>query len=259
MPTIVNYAPGTPCWAELVTTDVDAARKFYSEVLGWHEFEVAGPEAGNYTTPKVDGQTAAGIATQQEEEKKMGVPPHWNTYISVESADDAAKKAKDLGANVVVEPFDVMDLGRMAVVLDPVGAAICVWEPKETIGAQITREPGAITWFELDVKDTATAKDFYTKWLGWEAKEHKEPVAYTEWQLDGDTVAGMLEVTPDMGDIPPMWAVFFEVPDTDAAAAKAKGAGGQVYVEPMDVPAGRFAVIADPQGAVFYVMKSAPR
>jgi uncharacterized protein len=259
MPTITKYAPGAPCWAELVTTDVEAARKFYGEVLGWSEYEIGGPEMGNYSTPKVSGQMAAGIATQQDEEKKMGVPPHWNTYISVESADDAAKKAQDLGATVIAEPFDVMDLGRMAVLLDPVGAAICVWEPKSTIGSEIMREPGAVTWFELDVKDTDSAKDFYTKWLGWKANEHKEPVEYTEWQLGSESVGGMLKVTPDMGDIPPMWAVFFEVPDTDDAVAKAKKAGGQVFVEPMDVPAGRFSVLADPQGAVFYVMKSTPR
>jgi predicted enzyme related to lactoylglutathione lyase len=257
MPEMTKYAPGTPCWAELATTDIDAARAFYGDVLGWSDFEVAGPEAGHYTTPKVNGKIAAGMAVQQDEEKKMGVPPHWNIYISVASADDAAKKAEGLGATVLVEPFDVMDLGRMAVLLDPVGAAISVWEPKETIGAQVVREPGAVSWFELDVKDTATAKAFYTSWLGWTTSEHTEPVAYTEWQLDGESVGGMLAVTPDMGDMPPMWAVFFEVPDPDAAAAKAKESGGQVFVEPMDVPAGRFAVIADPQGAVFYVIRSA--
>ena len=259
MPTIVDYVPGMPCWAELSTTDVPAAAKFYGEVLGWSDFEVAGPEMGNYTVPKVDGQNVAGLATQQDEEKKMGVPPHWNTYISVKSADDAAKKAADLGANVMVEPFDVMDLGRMSVIIDPVGAAISVWEPKGTIGAGVVREVGAMTWNELDVQDTEKAKDFYTNWLGWTAKEHEEPVRYVEWQLEGQTVAGMLPVTPDMGDIPPNWQVFFEVPDTDDAVAKAKKAGGQVFVEPMDVPAGRFAVLADPQGAVFHVIKSAAR
>ena len=259
MPQITEHAPGMPSWVELSTTDVQAATNFYGDVLGWSDFEVAGPEMGNYTIPRINGQNVAGMATQQDQEKQMGVPPHWNTYISVASADDAAAKAKELGATVVVEPFDVMDLGRMAVVIDPVGAAISVWQPGLSIGAGVMHEPGAVAWNELDVQDTEKAKAFYTAWQGWSTNEHTEPVPYTEWQLDGQTVAGMLKITPDMGEIPPNWLVFFEVPDADDAAAKAKAAGGQVFVEPMDVPAGRFAVIADPQGAVFAVIKSAER
>ena len=259
MASITEYPPGAPCWMELSTTDLEGARKFYSEVLGWKDYEIAGEEMGFYSIPKLDDRFVVGMATQQDAEKSMGVPPHWNTYISVESADDAATKAKGLGATVVVEPFDVMDLGRMAVVIDPVGAAISVWEPKGNPGAGVMQEPGAVAWIELDVKDAQTAKEFYTALFGWKANEHKEPVPYTEWQLNGASVGGMLTVTPDMGEIPPNWQVFFEVPDTDDAVAKAKKAGGQVFVEPMDVPAGRFAVLADSQGAVFSVIKSTER
>jgi predicted enzyme related to lactoylglutathione lyase len=259
MPTIIDHAPGAPCWVELSTTDVESATKFYGEVIGWTDFEVAGEEMGFYTIPKVDGANVAGMATQQDIEKQIDVPPHWNTYISVTSADESASKAKELGATVVVEPFDVMDLGRMAVLIDPAGAAISLWEPKLSPGAGVMREVGAVAWNELDVQDAESAKTFYTSLFGWTVNEHKEPVHYTEWLLDDQAVGGMLTITPDMGEIPPNWQVFFEVPDTDAAVAKAKGAGGQVFVEPMDVPAGRFAVIADPQGAVFSVIKSAPR
>jgi uncharacterized protein len=251
-----KYAPGTPCWIELATTDLDAAKKFYGDVLGWDDYEVGGEDTGFYTVPQRSGKRIAGMMTQQDAEKEMGVPPHWNSYVSVKSADDAAKKAAGLGGTVLVEPFDVMDLGRMAVFMDPQGAAICVWQPMSHHGAEVTQEQGTLCWNELHTTDADKAKAFYGDLFGWKAEVHGDPMPYTEWKVGDDTVGGMMEITPQMGPMPPNWLVYFAVTDTDDTAAKAKKAGGNVMAEPMDIPnVGRFSVIADPQGAVFAVIK----
>jgi predicted enzyme related to lactoylglutathione lyase len=259
MPEMTKYEPGTPCWIELSTTDLDSAKKFYGAVLGWNDYDVAGPEAGNYTMPKIKEKPVAGMMTQMDDEKAMGVPPHWNTYVRVKSADDTAKTAKELGATVVVEPMDVLDVGRMCVILDPEGAAICAWEPKAHPGAGIWREPGSFAWSELHTKDKDKAKSFYTALFGWGAQEHAEPMPYTEWQVGGESVGGMMQITPEMGPMPPNWLTYFEVADADDTVAKANKAGGNTLMGPHDIPdVGRFAVLADPQGAVFAVIKSEP-
>ena len=256
MATMTEYTPGTPCWIDLSTTDLDAAKKFYTAVLGWKDYEEGPEETGHYTMPKLKGESVAGMMTQMPDEKAMGVPPHWNTYVRVDSADDAAKKAKDLGAMVVVEPMDVMDVGRMAVFLDPEGAGICVWQPNQHKGAGVVNEPGAFCWSELYTKDLAAAKKFYTGLFGWKAETHEGGMAYTEWKVGDRTVGGMLEITPEMGPIPPNWLTYFAVNDTDAATEAAKKAGGSAMMGPMDIPdVGRFAVLADGQGAVFAVIK----
>ncbi|MEX2031821.1 MAG: VOC family protein [Dehalococcoidia bacterium] len=256
MPTMTEYAPGTPCWVDLTTTDLEGAKKFYGAVLGWTDYEVGPEEAGYYTMPRLKDQSVAGMMTQMDEEKTMGVPPHWNTYVRVDSADDAAKKAKDLGATVVADPMDVMDVGRMAVFLDPEGAAICVWQPNQFPGAGLVNESGAFCWSELYVKDVEQAKTFYGGLFGWGAQTSPGPVEYTEWQVGGGSCAGMIRITDEMQGLPPNWLVYFAVDDVDAAIEEAKSAGGAVHMGPMDIPqVGRIAMIADPQGAVFAIIK----
>ena len=258
MPEMTKYEPGTPCWIELATTDIEAAKKFYGDVLGWKEYEVGGEEVGGYTTPMIDGHRVAGMMTQMEEQKKMGVPPHWATYVSVTSADDTTKKVAGLGGTVILEPMDVMDIGRMAVFLDSEGAAICAWQPKQHQGSEIVNEPGTFTWSELYTKDPNKAKAFYSGLFGWKPETHEGPMNYTEWKVGDRSVGGMIEIAPEMGPMPPNWLTYFAVADTDDTAAKAKKAGGAMMMEPMDIPnVGRFAVIADPQGAVFAVIKTA--
>ena len=259
MPEMTKYDAGTPCWVELSTTDLEAAKKFYGSVLGWKDYSVGPEESGYYTMPERDGKPLAGMMTQMDGEKAMGVPPHWNTYVCVKSADDAAKKAAGLGAMVVVEPMDVMDVGRMAVFLDPEGAGICVWEPKAHQGAAIVNEPGTFTWSELYTKDPARATTFYTGLFGWKAHTNDGPMHYTEWKVGGDrSIGGMIEITAEMGPIPPNWLTYFAVADTDKAVEATTKAGGSAMMGPMDIPdVGRFAVLADGQGAVFAVIKTA--
>jgi uncharacterized protein len=255
MSKVTKYQPGTPCWVELATTDLDSAKAFYSALLGWKDYSVGPPEAGYYTMPERDGLPIAGMSTQQDAERAAGVPPHWNTYISVESADATTKKVAGLGGTVVAEPFDVMDVGRMAVYLDPDGAAIAVWQPKVHVGAGVVNEVGAWGWSELYTRDVDQAIAFYGGLFGWGTKRSPE---YTEWLVGDRSVGGMIEIRPEMGPVPPNWTTYFQIDDCDAAAATAKDKGGSVMMPPMDIPdIGRFAVVADAQGAVFAIIKTA--
>ena len=231
MSEIDRYAPGTPCWIELATTDVDAARDFYTALFGWN-YEVAGPEADNYVIPQVKGRAVAGMITLSDDEHTQGIPAHWRTYVSVANADDVAARAKGLGATVVMEAFDVMDLGRMCALLDPEGAFIAAWEPKSLVGAGIANEAGTSCWNELNTRDPDRAAAFYSSLFGWTASPSEMDAEYTEWQVDGRSVAGMMRITPEMGDVPPNWLVYFVCDDTDDVSTKASGAGAPSSCRP---------------------------
>jgi predicted enzyme related to lactoylglutathione lyase len=257
MPEVTKHEPGSFCWPELATTDAAGAKKFYTALFGWsfNDF-LAGPDM-NYTMLQKSGKDVGALYGLGPEQK--GVPPHWNTYVSVASADETARKAKDLGGKVFMEPFDVMDFGRMAVLEDPQGAKICIWEPKKHIGAQVVNEPNSLCWAELDTTDTNSAGRFYTALFGWGKKvggEAANQTEYTEWQFGGTSIGGMMKIPKEWGPAPPSWLVYFAVADCDATAKKAGELGASAIVPPHDIPgAGRFAVLRDPQGAVFAIYK----
>jgi predicted enzyme related to lactoylglutathione lyase len=254
MSTVTKYEPGTPCWVELATPDLDAAKPFYTALFGW-DYAVGPEETAFYTMPQLAGQNVAGMMTQGEDEKAQGVPPMWRTYVSVKSADETMKKVAGLGGTVLMEPFDVMDVGRMAAFLDTENAMLAVWQPKEHVGAGIVNETGTFGWSELTTRDPDGAKKFYSGLFGWGTEDHPD---YYEWQVNDRAVGGMLPMTPEMGDMPPCWTTYFMVDDTDAIAKTVKAEGGAVFVEPRDIPdVGRFAVVADPQGAMFAIIKMA--
>jgi len=248
---VTLHEPGSFCWPELATTDPAGAKKFYSGVFGWTANDrPAGPDM-MYTMLQLEGRDAGALYEMEKSQKEQGIPPHWNTYVSVESADEAAKKAKELGATAIAYPFDVMDVGRMAILQDPTGAVFCVWQAKKSIGASVVNEPGALCWCELDTNDTQAAGRFYTRLFGWTAKESPQ---YTEFRRNGTPIGGMMRIPEDWGDVPPNWLPYFAVADCDATAAKAKDLGGSAFVPPTDIPnVGRFAVLRDPQGAVFAI------
>jgi predicted enzyme related to lactoylglutathione lyase len=252
MTQVDKHDPGSFSWAELSTSDPAAAKKFYASLFGWAFADSpAGPDM-TYTTLKKGDRSVGGL---YQDPREKNVPPHWNTYVTVASADASAQKAKGLGGKVLAEAFDVMDYGRMAVIQDPQGAIICVWEPKKHIGAQLVGEAGVFCWAELDTTDTASAQKFYTGLFGWGA--HVSP-NYTEWQKNGTSIGGMMTIPKEWGPVPPNWLVYFASDDVDATAAKAAKSGGKAIVPPTDIPdMGRFAVLADPQGAVFAVYRPA--
>jgi hypothetical protein len=250
------HAAGTFCWPELNTTDVAAAKAFYSALFGWSSSDSPIPQGGVYTMLKLSGQDVGAMSTLQND--MPGVPPHWMSYVAVTDADETVKSATALGGNVIAGPFDVMTAGRMAVIQDPTGAMFSVWQPKDHPGATRINEVGALAWTELYTKDTDKAGAFYSALFKWQAKPWDSPNPYTVFYLSGDEkmAGGMLPITAEMGNVPPHWLPYFQVEDADASVAKAETLGAKAWVPPMDVPTvGRLAILADPQGAMFAVVK----
>jgi predicted enzyme related to lactoylglutathione lyase len=247
---------------ELATTDQKAGIAFYKSLFGWEASDQPiGPE-DVYTMFMMRGKEVAAGYTMRKEERQAGVPPHWNMYVTVKSADDAVKKAESLGGKVLAPAFDVMDAGRMATLQDPTGAVFCIWEPKRHIGAKILGEPGALTWNELTTRDPKEAEAFYVGLFGWSAK-HSAPaavMAYTEFNIGGTGGhIGMMPMPENMpAQVPSYWMPYFQVADCDASTAKVKELGGKVMVGPQDIPkTGRFSIVQDPQGAMFAVFQFA--
>jgi len=257
MSEVTEHAPGTFCWLDAGTTDVDGAKRFYGEVLGWSFNDVPMGEGVFYSMTQIRGKDVGALYPQQSPMREMGVPPHWLCYISVKSADEVAAKVEGLGGKLMAPPFDVMEAGRMAIVQDPTGAAVALWEPRKHAGSVVVNEPGATGWFELLTTDTDKAQAFYAGLLGWTAKaEDMGAMIYTVFSAGEKQVGGMMKIGPEMGPMPPAWGAYFVVDDCDAAVARASRLGGKTLVPSMDVPTvGRMATLQDPQGAVFSVIK----
>lgn len=254
-----KYAPGTFCWVELGTTDGDAAKKFYTELFGWTFTDSPIGPGMVYTMLKLDGKDVGALYKMPEEMTSQGIPPNWLSYVSVKSADEATDKAKSLGATLMKEPFDVMDVGRMSVILDPTGAVFAIWQAGTHAGAGIYNVPNSFCWNELSTKDTAKAGEFYTGLFGWDKKvQQMGPMTYTSFMNGERPAGGMYEPPPEMGDVPPHWLAYFAVDDTDAMVKKAGELGATTIAPPMDIPdTGRFAIIQDPQGAAFGIIRLA--
>lgn len=258
MTEFTKYAPGTFSWVDLATTDAGGAKKFYTELFGWGTVEIpAGPDM-TYTMLLVDGKNVAGLSQMGQEQMDQGMPPFWNSYVTVANADKAAAKAKSMGATVLMGAMDVFDSGRMALIQGPTGEALAVWEPKSHIGAQLCNVPVSLCWNELATRDTKTAESFYTQLFGWKAEtSDMSGTMYTSFSVGDRVNAGMLAMDDTWpAEIPPHWMVYFAVANCDDTAAKAQKLGGKLSVPPTEIPdMGRFSVIQDPQGAVFSVMQ----
>lgn len=250
-----SYLSGTPSWVELGTPDMVASVAFYGALFGWEVPESENAEqTGGYRIALKDGKPAAGMMPLMQE----GQPPAWTAYVSVDDADAIAAAVKEAGGNVIAEPMDVMDLGKMAVFADPTGAVFGIWQPGTFLGAGVVNEPGAIAWNELGTRDTPAAKDFYGAVFGWVAADIDmgEMGDYTRWKLGEGSVGGMLDITGRLPDeIPAHWLTYFAVQDSDAAIETVKDKGGSVAFGPVDIPVGRFAVVQDPHGAAFAVIE----
>jgi hypothetical protein len=253
-----EYAPGTPSWVELSSPDTGASARFYGELMGWNATEPGPVESGGYQMFQQSGQSVAGLMGHMGE----GQPTAWATYVSVADADEAAAKVRDAGGNVIVEPMDVMDIGRMAVFADPTGAVFGVWQPKSFAGADLVNEPNSLCWNEVQTRDAERNKAFYPAVFGWDAGRPSfdgAPDTYTVWELSGRPVGGMMQMTDDMfpPEVPAHWSVCFAVADADGVVAKARELGATIVAEPMEMPIGRFAAMIDPQGAAFTIMQPA--
>ena len=250
MPETAVYAPGTVNWVDLASKDLEKSKTFYSKLFGWQPSTIEDPQAGGYTWFLIDGKQASALGGTQGEQQ----PTAWSIYFATEDADKTSKAVKDAGGKVMAEPFDVMGAGRMAVFQDPAGAFFSVWEPGTHKGFEIQPgQPGTYAWSELNTNDVDKAKDFYKKVFGWGSKT--TPMGpgqpdYTEWQLDGMSIAGGTTMATAMG-APPHWLIYFASSDVDATTKKVKELGGNVMLEPQDFPGGRFSIVSDPQGGAF--------
>lgn len=259
MPEATWYSQGAFCWTECATSDVDGAKAFYSQVFDLEIEETTIP-GGTYVQFLKRGKYVAGLAQQQDHERQQGIPPHWNTYIAVDDADLMAKEAEQLGATIAAPAFDVLESGRMAVVIDPTGAAIGFWQAKEHIGAQIYAEDGTLAWFELMTPEPKRAIEFYTQLFGYGTQDFPiESGTYTVLTHKGEQAVGIM--TPPQAEMLAVWTPYFQVADADATLEKATRLGANAMMpvtetETQDV--GRFSWITDPQGAVVAFIEPAP-
>jgi predicted enzyme related to lactoylglutathione lyase len=257
MPEFKEYKPGTFCWIDLATTDAESAKKFYSDLFGWETADEQVAPNVVYTRLSQGGNSVGALYEMGKEMREMKIPPMWMSYVSVENADRTAAKAKQLGATMNSAPFDVTDAGRMGVIQDPTGAYFSIWQPMKHHGADICNEPVSLCWNELMTNDVDRAGAFYTELFGYTVETQRMgDFDYTSFMNGGRPAAGMMAIRPDMGEgIPPHWAIYLAVEDCDATAAKAESLGGRVIAPASDIPeVGRFAIIADPQGAVFGIV-----
>lgn len=246
-----KYTQGTFSWTDLNTTDQQAAKAFYSGVFGWETEDLPVGDGVSYTMASIGGKNVAAISPQPQQQRDAGVPPAWNSYITVENADQAAERAAELGATVHAQPFDVMDAGRMAVIQDPQGAWFLIWEARNNIGASLVNAPGALSWNELATPDMDGSAKFYGELFDWQTMpiEGMEMPYMTIQNQDGHGNGGIRPVMPP--GTPPHWLVYFGTDDIDATMSSVSELGGTQIVPPTDIGMGKIAVAQDPQGAYF--------
>ena len=251
---------GSFCWNELHSTDVAKAKAFYTAVLGWKYKEMPMPgEAGIYSMTQIDGKDASGLGGMPPG-TPPGVPSHWSIYVAVEDVDATVKKALELGAKTLMPAFDIPQVGRMAVIQDPTGATISLWWNKSTHSgslAEPTKE-GAFCLAELMTTNVDRAAGFYTKLFPWKTKA--EDTSYTEWQLGGQSIGGLMAIPKEAKGMPPSWMPYFTVADVAKTADLVKKNGGKLLNGPMEIPkVGKFATVQDPQGGVFNLYQATHR
>lgn len=239
-----TYSAGTPCWVDLATTDVESAGRFYGAVFGWTVREQPG-----YSFFERDGEVVAGLAALTPEQTAGGMPPSWSMYVRADDPDALAARVVELGGTVRTPPFDIPDAGRMAVIADPEGAIFLLWRPAPFEGAAVVNDVGAWSWNDLQSTDVAGATAFYGALFGWEITEVPgSDGQYFGVAHEGRTIAGVMPAPP--GAQHPFWTTYVGVDAVDAALERVAAAGGRTLAGPIDVPAGRFAAVVDPAGAV---------
>jgi hypothetical protein len=250
---VTSHSSGAFNWVDLQTSDLDAAKKYYGALFGWTLEDQPIPDGSVYVMAKVRGKAVAGMSMLPPGQD--GVPPHWNTYISVDDVDAATARAASLGGRVIFPVVDVMGFGRMSVVSDPEGAVFSLWQAQLHIGAELVGETGTFCWNELYTRNLAGAIAFYGGLFGWTMEQGHAPFIHVI-SLDGREIGTVLQIQPEWGPIPPHWAVYFAVEHCERWLAESDKLGGHTFVPPQDIPGvGRFAGVADPEGARFQVIQ----
>ncbi len=250
-----SHSPGTFSWVDLATADLEGATAFYEGLLGWDHADSPIGDGAVYRMFQLRGKPVGAASQLRSEERSHGIPPHWNSYVTVAAVDDTAARVNELGGNLIVDPFDVFDSGRMTVLSDPTGAMLSLWEPRENIGARIVNDTGALCWNELSTPDVDRAEAFYSDLLGWRYEDvGTDEMPYATIR-NGDRMNGGIRPLgePEMrGGIPPNWMPYFTSADIDRDAARVGELGGQLIAGPIQIPQGATILVArDPQGVVF--------
>lgn len=257
MPEAIATTTNRLAWVELATPDAAASREFYSKLFGWQVEVQPDPQYGGYGMARIGGADIAGIGPK----RSADAPTAWSIHVGTDDVDSLADKVAAAGGTVLAPPFDVGDQGRMAVFADPTGAAISAWQ---AAGMRAFKhdEPNTLGWAELNSRGLEKAIPFYESVFGWTRKTTPfgEGQEYTEFQVDGESVAGALEMNPQVpAEVPSYWMVYFAIADVDGMYRKAIDLGAREMLAPQDYPGGRFAILSDPQGASFALFKSVRR
>ena len=262
MTNIEKHAPGEFCWVELATTDQAAATDFYAKIFGWtFKRYPIGPNQV-YTVFQVQERDAAASCALRPDQLSLGVPPHWNLYVAVESADATVTRAEKLGGKVLAPALDVFDAGRMAVLQDPTGAVFSLWQAINHLGTGISASHGTLCWADLSTLDQERAGQFYSDLFGWQIMKEDEDPAHNYWHIKNgeEFIGGIPPASHHQAGTPAYWLAYFTVGDCDATATAAKNLGARLYMPPTDFEdVGRISILADPQGATFAIFKAAAR
>lgn len=237
---------GTPCWVDYGAADLEAAKEFYSALLGW-QYTEGSEEYGGYINALTNGELAAGLGPRMDENQ----PVVWTTYFATDDSAAAVERIRQAGGTVVVEPMEIAPFGTMTIALDPQGNAFGLWQAREHTGERIFNEPGSVAWNEASVDDPAAGREFYAAVFGFRFDPVEGAPDYTTFATEERPLGGLGGAQPGA---PKGWLTCFAVADTDRAVATAEARAGKAVMGPMDTPFGRFAVLEDPWGAPFEVM-----
>jgi predicted enzyme related to lactoylglutathione lyase len=238
---------GRPSWVDLTTTDVTSSSEFYGGLFGW-DTPPGPPESGGYVVATIGGKPVAGISPKMN----PAAPSAWTTYVNVGDADAAAAAVPAAGGQVVVAPMDVLESGRLAVVADPTGAVVGVWQPRQHLGARLVNEPNTWVWSQLFTTDAEAAGSFYRQVFGWDLAEAEVGHSFS---VGGNPIAGIVPKPVEMpADVPPHWHVYFSVEDAGAAVGRVRELGGELVFGPVPMPYGPMATVVDPAGVAFSVV-----
>jgi predicted enzyme related to lactoylglutathione lyase len=259
VPVIEKHKEGMFSYSDLQTSDLDAATTFYRGLFGWEVDDQPMSEDSSdiYRMFTKDGRVVCAASKQRPEQAEQGVPPMWNVYFTVEDVDVAVKECEAAGGTIHMPPFDVFEVGRMAVVADPAGAFFCLWQAKQSIGAYVMNEPNTLTWAESGSTDVEKARDFYAEALGWtfEEMDMGPNGKYTVFSVGDENVAGLMQSPAPMS----YWSIYFSVDDCKGLTEKAKSAGAQAMMDTQPVPTvGTISILTDPQGAMFGMLQPEP-
>lgn len=244
------WPAGSPGWAELTVADLGPTQRFYGGLLGW-QLSIGGPETGGYVTARVDGHAVAGLRVAD-----VPLPAAWCVYLATDDLDESVARAVEAGGALLDGPVSVLDLARTALLTDPMGAVVGLWESGAHTGWDLADVPGSYVWAEQMSHDPVAARRFYTALFGYEQQDMSAPdFTYTSLSVGGAPAAGVGGYGPGAGDVPAAWTWYIAVDDADAVAPRVAELGGQVVSGPEDTPYGRMLLVRGPAGEVVALLE----